>query len=265
MDLNRSCENQLKKIEKKISLNKVKGKDLMKITQSKQLNLFLIKNIYDKWNDNFKNIKMPYFSYDSTEVVEATDNMMNVLSNNISIEFDEFKKLFYKSVSEIVELASNPKDFLKKDFLNLKWYDLERIKMRSKYYEYFRDLFSILIDKVEKNKEISIKSSEINKYIDEITIEKNHALVLEVSKIIDCNPEEISHIKKNNKFQFYSLFSLNNNEVDSLLKEVISKENFETAAVLILDNLNEHYKKNLLSDDVKKLLHEIKKSYVSSS
>ena len=263
MDLNKSCENQLKKIEKTISSNKVKGKDLIKITDSKQLNLFLIKNIYDKWNQNFKKNKMNYFDYEAKEVEEATNNMMNVLSNNICVEFDEFKKLFYLSMTDIVELASNPKGFLKKDFLNFRWYDLERIKMRSKYYEYFKDLFNILIERVESNREISIKSHELNKYVDEITIEQNHELVKEVSVLLECNAEEISNIKYNNEFPFYSLFSINKNEVDSLIKEAKSKENFEKAAVLILDNLNEYYKKNLLSNDVKNLLFEIKKYHIS--
>tara|TARA_B100001113_G_scaffold351097_1_gene349482 strand:+ start:3482 stop:4279 length:798 start_codon:yes stop_codon:yes gene_type:complete len=265
LDLNKSCENQLKKIEKTISSNKVKGKDLIKITDSKQLNLFLIKNIYDKWNQNFKKNKMNYFDYEAKEVEEATNNMMNVLSNNICVEFDEFKKLFYLSMTDIVELASNPKGFLKKDFLNFKWYDLERIKIRSKYYEYFKDLFNILIERVESNREISIKSHELNKYVDEITIEQNHELVKEVSVLLECNAEEISNIKYNNEFPFYSLFSINKNEVDSLIKEAKSKENFEKAAVLILDNLNEYYKKNLLSNDVKNLLFEIKKHHISPS
>ncbi len=263
MDLNKSCENQLKKIEKTISSNKVKGKDLIKITDSKQLNLFLIKNIYDKWSQNFKKNKMNYFDYEAKEVEEATNNMMNVLSNNICVEFDEFKKLFYLSMTDIVELASNPKGFLKKDFLNFKWYDLERIKIRSKYYEYFKDLFNILIERVESNREISIKSHELNKYVDEITIEQNHELVKEVSVLLECNAEEISNIEYNNEFPFYSLFSINKNEVDSLIKEAKSKENFEKAAVLILDNLNEYYKKNLLSNDVKNLLFEIKKHHIS--
>ena len=135
--------------------------------------------------------------------------------------------------------------------------------MRSKYYEYFKDLFNILIERVESNREISIKSHELNKYVDEITIEQNHELVKEVSVLLECNAEEISNIKYNNEFPFYSLFSINKNEVDSLIKEAKSKENFEKAAVLILDNLNEYYKKNLLSNDVKNLLFEIKKHHIS--
>ena len=265
MDLNKSCENQLKKIEKIISFNKVKGKDLIKITESKQLNLLLIKNIYDRWNNNFKKNKIPYFDYDANEVIDANDTMMNVLSNNISIEFDEFKNLFYHSAMEIVELASNPKVFFKKDFLNLNWYDLDRIKMRAKYYEYFKDLFEILIDKIENHKEISIKSSELNKYMDEITIEQNQDLISEVSSLMNCKPEDISKVKHKNKFRFYSLFSLNKKEVDSLINEALSKDSFENTADFILENLNDHYKKNILSDDVKKLLYEIKKNYKSSS
>ena len=265
MDLNKSCENQLKKIEKTLSFNKVKGKDLIKITESKQLNLFLIKNIYDRWNNNFKRNKIPYFDYGAEEVIDANDTMMNVLSNNISIEFDEFKKLFYKSSMEIVELASNPKDFLKKDFLNLNWYDLDRIEMRAKYYDYFKDLFEILKGKIENNQEISIKSSELNKYVDEITIEQNEDLILEVSSLMNCKPEDISEIKYENDFGFYSLFSLNKKEVDNLINEALSKDSFEIAANFILEGLNEHYKKNILSDDVKKLLFEIKKKYNLSS
>lgn len=265
MDLNKSCENQLKKIEKIISFNKVKGKDLIKITESKQLNLLLIKNIYDRWNNNFKKNKIPYFDYDANEVIDANDTMMNVLSNNISIEFDEFKNLFYHSAMEIVELASNPKVFFKKDFLNLNWYDLDRIKMRAKYYEYFKDLFEILIDKIENHKEISIKSSELNKYMDEITIEQNQDLISEVSFLMNCKPEDISKVKYKNDFRFYSLFSLNKKEVDNLINEALSKDSFENTADFILENLNDYYKKNILSDDVKKLLYEIKKNYKSSS
>ena len=44
-----------------------------------------------------------------------------------------------------------------------------------------------------------------------------------------------------------------------------AKDSFEDAAGFILENLNEYYKKNLLSDDVKKLLYEIKKNYKLSS
>ena len=212
-----------------------------------------------------KKNKIPYFDYDATEVIDANDVMMNVLSNNISIEFNEFKNLFYYSAMEIVELASNPKVFLKNDFLNLNWYDLDRIKMRAKYYEYFKDLFEILIDKIENNKEISIKSSELNKYVDEITIEQNQDLISEVSSLMNCKPEDISKVKHKNEFRFYSLFSLNKKEVDNLINEALSKDSFENTADFILENLNDHYKKNILSDDVKKLLYEIKKNYKSSS
>jgi len=90
-------------------------------------------------------------------------------------------------------------------------------------------------------------------------------LVKEVSVLLECNAEEISNIKDSNEFSFYSLFSINKNEVDSLIREAKSKEKFENAAILILDNLNEYYKKNLLSNDVKNLLFEIKKNHISPS
>ena len=65
-------------------LEKIKGTDLLNITSFRQLNLFLLKNIYDKWASNFETNKIKYFNYDSNDLIKATDTMMNILSNNIS-------------------------------------------------------------------------------------------------------------------------------------------------------------------------------------
>ena len=101
--------------------------------------------------------------------------------------------------------------------------------------------------------------------MDEITIEQNQDLISEVSSLMNCKPEDISKVKHKNEFRFYSLFSLNKKEVDNLINEALSKDSFENTADFILENLNDYYKQNILSDDVKKLLYEIKKNYKSSS
>ena len=87
MDLKKSIDNHLKIVEKKFILSKIKGIDIINITESKQLNLLIIKSLYDQWVLNFEKNKLKYFNYEAADVVKASENMMNILSNNISIEF----------------------------------------------------------------------------------------------------------------------------------------------------------------------------------
>ena len=65
MDLKKSIDNHLKIVEKKFSLNKIKGIDIINITESKQLNLLIIKSLYDQWILNFEKNKLKYFNYEA--------------------------------------------------------------------------------------------------------------------------------------------------------------------------------------------------------
>ena len=71
MDLKKSIDNHLKIVEKKFSLGKIKGIDIINITESKQLNLLIIKSLYDQWILNFEKNKLKYFNYEAADVVKA--------------------------------------------------------------------------------------------------------------------------------------------------------------------------------------------------
>lgn len=261
MDLIKSTERILIKIEKKYQSSKIKGSDILNITSSKQLNLIIIKNIYDQWANNFEKNKIKYFDYNSLDVINASENMMNILSNNISIDLKDFNTLLLKSLEDLVELTAKPKDFIKKDLINTILFDEEKLEKKSKYFKYYNELFSILINKMKEKNELSLKGSEVINYLDEITIEINENLVKETCDIVDCKKKDLlQKIEKNNS-DYYSFFSLTNNEVDNLLLEASSKETFEEAANLILQNLKNDYDKNLTNNNIKDLLYKLKKKY----
>ena len=186
MDLIKSTERILIKIEKKYQSSKIKGSDILNITSSKQLNLIIIKNIYDQWANNFEKNKIKYFDYNSLDVINASENMMNILSNNISIDLKDFNTLLLKSLEDLVELTAKPKDFIKKDLINTILFDEEKLEKKSKYFKYYNELFSILINKMKEKNELSLKGSEVINYLDEITIEINENLVKETCDIVDC-------------------------------------------------------------------------------
>ena len=261
MDIKNIIDFHLNKIEKKYSSKRIKGNDLINITASKQLNLFIIKNIYDLWISNFEKNKIEYFDYESPDVVKASEGMMNTLSNNISIDQKDFKSLLESAYNEIIDLAINPKEFIKKDLIKSNWYDESKLEKRSKYYIFYKELFQILIKKIKENNEISIKVSEVINYIDEITIDINEDLVKEVSDLIGCEKNELRNKTSKTDENYYSYFSLSKKEIDNLILEATSKSSFEEAASLILKNLKSSYSENFSTKDIRRLLHIIKEKF----
>ena len=265
MDLTKSIESLLIKIEKKFSSNKIKGADIINITQSKQLNLLIIKNLYDQWTENFENNKIKYFDYESLDVVNASENMMNTLSNNISIDLNDFKSLLLNSLEDLVQLTAYPKDFIKRDLISSGLYDEEKLEKKSKYFKYYSELFVILINQMRENNELSLKASEIINSIDDITIDINDSLIKETCEIIGCEKEELFDKIEEKQSDYYSFFTLSNNEVDNLILEASTKETFEEAANLVLRNLKNVHEKKFTNKDIRTLLHKLKDNHSLST
>ena len=265
MDLNTSIDSHLEKIQIKFELEKIKGTDLLNITSFRQLNLFLLKNIYDKWESNFETNKIKYFNYDSNDLIKATDTMMNILSNNISIEINDFNDLFNISSKQIISLANNPKAFIKQDLLMSEWYDADKIKKKAKYYHYHKKLFQMLVNKIKSNNEVSVKASELVNYIDNIVLERNEDFIEEACSFFNLKKENLLSTNSQIEDDYYTFFNLNKNEVDNLITEALNKKTFEDTISLIINSFHENYKNDISNKKIRDFFHSIKeKKYLSS-
>ena len=50
--------NYIKKLQDNLEKKVLRGNDIIELTSSKQLNLFILKNIYDAWNKTSKKIRL---------------------------------------------------------------------------------------------------------------------------------------------------------------------------------------------------------------
>lgn len=102
-----------KKIAQHYFLNEevIKGKQILSLCNIKQTNLFIIKNLFQKWKKETEKLQSPYFDYDEPEVVTALNNFMNVLSQNIAIKRNNFEPLLKKAVQETILLIFSPYDY----------------------------------------------------------------------------------------------------------------------------------------------------------
>lgn len=92
--------------------DQISGEEIKSFSSLEQLNLFILKNLFEKWQDETNRLKSPYFDYEDEEVQKALKNLLNTLSNHIQIKKEFFKPLVNKACEETLLLAASPSNFI---------------------------------------------------------------------------------------------------------------------------------------------------------
>ena len=119
----------------------VGGKDILTLTPSKQVNFFILKNLYSKWQEEMKKLESPYFNYRDTAVKKALVNYMNTLSQHIEVKPENLQDLIEMAVSETLFWVLDPSASLKIELgqLGIREVKSESLKSLIKYYKVFSD------------------------------------------------------------------------------------------------------------------------------
>lgn len=94
----------------------INGKDILNFTPSRQVNLFVLKILFRKWQEEMKQLESPYFNYKSTEVRKAMVQFMNILSQHIEVDQDHLKPMLEEAVADTILLAADPGAYLMFEF-----------------------------------------------------------------------------------------------------------------------------------------------------
>ena len=95
--------------------NVITGKEILKITPSKQVNFFVIKLLFRYWQEETKKLESPFFNYKHEEVRQAMIQFMNVLSQHIEIKKDKFETLLNHAVKDTIYLVAMPQAYVEID------------------------------------------------------------------------------------------------------------------------------------------------------
>jgi hypothetical protein len=93
------------------SRDKITGNDILELCNIQQVNLFVIRELFKSWKEDTKRMQSPYFDYDNSDVKEALDSLMKLLSQNISISRTHFAPLLKKAVGQVLLVVFDPYDF----------------------------------------------------------------------------------------------------------------------------------------------------------
>ncbi|PIY10035.1 MAG: hypothetical protein COZ18_06840 [Flexibacter sp. CG_4_10_14_3_um_filter_32_15] len=98
---------------------RITGSQLTDFCGIKQINLFIIKILFEKWQADNAKIKSPFFDYENPEIKALLEKLMNMLSRNISIDQATFEKLVTQSVADTIQLLLAPYVFYEQEIQKL--------------------------------------------------------------------------------------------------------------------------------------------------
>ncbi|HVD97847.1 MAG TPA: hypothetical protein VNB90_06550 [Cytophagaceae bacterium] len=155
----------------------ITGAEILKFTGIDQLNLFIVKNLFDRWKEESYKLRSPYFDYEQEEVKEALTTFLNKLSKHITIRKEFFKPLVRKAVADTLAYSIDPYQFLKAEFLNKPIISIAELMEREKYIKINKFLIQSLIKKLQLQNKSGFSEQEVLNYFEEIY--KNYESSLE--------------------------------------------------------------------------------------
>lgn len=129
----------------------IEGEDILKFCDIKQVNLLVIKLLFEKWQEETQKLKNPYFDYEHLDVKKALKTFMNILSQHISIKKDDFYVLVYEATKDALMLALDPRHYFITEFkkpVNAKM-SAQKLKESARYIQFNKFLIQAFITRVE--------------------------------------------------------------------------------------------------------------------
>ncbi|HXA02210.1 MAG TPA: hypothetical protein VNW99_09485, partial [Cytophagaceae bacterium] len=130
--------------------NFASGDDILNFTPIEQINLFILKIVFDKWKEENERLRSAYFDYENTEVKDALENLMVKLSQHIAIRKEHFDNLLNKAIRDTLFMIADPYFFIKTEYFNKSSMQLEEIKDREKYIRINKIFLHDFIARMEK-------------------------------------------------------------------------------------------------------------------
>jgi hypothetical protein len=151
------------------SKKKISGPEILNLCNVRQINMFLVRELLLNWREETRKLKSPYFDYENTEVREALNNFITVLSNHISVDEEYFLPLLRKAVRQTLLVIFNPYDFFSilvtgKD----NRIELEQFKEEIKYLKINKAPLTRLVQKLEQKGLKEISGNEAFAILDQI-------------------------------------------------------------------------------------------------
>ena len=141
----------------------IEGNSILSLTEIKQINLLIVKNLMISWRSELKKLESPYFNFKEPSVRKALTQFGNILSRNIQVKREDFLPLVKLSVAETITLIFSPYTFFNALLRSLSVdgkINTEYLKENSKYIKVNKAVINKLLEKCEGTESVEIELAE---------------------------------------------------------------------------------------------------------
>jgi len=148
----------------------ISGEEILKLTPVKQINLFILKDLFQAWRIETSKLKSSYFNYDGESVRVALNEFMNVLSRNISIRKEEFLPLLEKAVNDSFTLIFSPYSYFTLEFDKTKKDNIELSSLEEdeKYFQVNKHIYKALLQRLKDLKSETLTFKEVGETLERL-------------------------------------------------------------------------------------------------
>lgn len=171
----------------------IAGESLKNLTPAPQINSFVLRSLFDKWQKETDKLKSPYFDYEHPDVKEALKDYMTKLSFHIKINKDYFEVLLKEALHDCFEYLENPVFFLQTEVFDFKGNTLanKEVKSRTKFLKLYAKELDLFLNHPKISQE-EVRLDVLMKVIEEIfenvnKIEEEKVFIEQISKVVPNN------------------------------------------------------------------------------
>jgi hypothetical protein len=180
----------------------IQGKQIVELSENKQINFFAVKTIFLKWQDEMANLKSPYFDYSNPEVNKTLTTLMNLLSQNISIARPTFEPVLQEAITDTILVYVSPKDFYAKFIASFSGtiHVANQVKPLAKYVKVNKSFFDRLLAYLEREANPTIgvaRAEELLQVVANENLSKENVeeLFVYLSKYVPVSVNNFLHIE----------------------------------------------------------------------
>lgn len=185
------------------SKQKISGREILSLCNIHQINLFILGELFKSWKEETHKLKSSYFDYEHAEVKDALENLMRVLSQNISIDQEHFFPLLKKAVGHTLLSVFDPYDFFSMLILGKNnRLEVAAFKEEIKYLKINKAPLEKLLQRLEHQQINDISGNEAFGLLDQILEEVNFTpedvddYIEKFSTVVQLDPDTL-YTKKN--------------------------------------------------------------------
>ena len=171
------------------------GDDLLRLSDVRQVNLFVVYQLFESWNEEMDKLESPFFDFKDKEVKQAIKELGNTLSRHIRVKEKTLSGMFEIATEDTLFLILSPYDFYCSKINN--WskgtIKLKDLKALAKYVKINKSLMTSFISKLEQNEKNEVNPENALKLLNEIFAETSQtpedidAFVAQFSAVIPLN------------------------------------------------------------------------------